>query len=301
MSADIDKMVRDCVICLQNACSSRKEPMIPHEAPSQPWEVVHSDLFELDGHKYILLVDQYSKMPFVRALGSERSSEAIKFCKDLFAVHGIPRRLYSDNGPQYSSFEFRNFALEWDFEHVTSSPRYAQSNGFIECMVAYVKPVLEKAKQAGTDPQLALLCLRGTPIDSYLPSPAELLFGRKIKTNLPAKNECKTADFETQERLFQRSTQATDQYDSSAGSELPELLAGMKVLVQRDDKSAWYPGVVKSKCDEPRSYVVQTPNGNVIHRNRRFLQELSPEAVKKLSFEVPTVSCVSCDVVYTRG
>ena len=287
ITSDIDKMVKDCVICLQNARSNKTEPMIADEAPFQPWEIVHSDLFDLDGHKYILTVDQYSKMPLVRALRNETSAETIKFCKDMFAVHGIPKRFCTDNGPQYRAAEFRNFALAWDFEHVTSSPRYAQSNGFIESMVGYVKPVLRKAKQSRTDPQLALLCLRGTPIDSHLPSPAELLYGKRIRTNLPVKNECKTSHMEARERLIQRSDQGSTQYNSSSGPELSELLPGMKVLVQSDNKSQWVPGVVQSKCKEPRSYIIQSPNGSLLCRNRRFIQEISPQAARKLAFDTP--------------
>ena len=41
----------------------------------------------------------------------------------------IPEVVRSDNGPQFDSAEFAKFAKEWKFEHVTSSPRYAQSNG----------------------------------------------------------------------------------------------------------------------------------------------------------------------------
>ena len=54
--------------------------------------------------------------------------------------------------------------------------------------VGIVKDTLKKAKQSGIDPQLAMLCLRSTPIDVRTPSPAELLYGRKIHYNLPAKD-----------------------------------------------------------------------------------------------------------------
>ena len=54
----------------------------------------------------------------------------------------------------------------WEFEHVTSSPRYAQSNGIIERVIGTVKAVMINAKQSGTDPQLALLCLRSTPLNA---------------------------------------------------------------------------------------------------------------------------------------
>lgn len=39
--------------------------MISHDVPSQPWEILSTDLFELDSHSYILLVNHYSKLPFV--------------------------------------------------------------------------------------------------------------------------------------------------------------------------------------------------------------------------------------------
>ncbi|KAL7825473.1 hypothetical protein AOLI_G00326800 [Acnodon oligacanthus] len=32
----------------------------------------------------------------------------------------------SDNGPQYASAEFSNFARDWEFKHITSSPGHAQ-------------------------------------------------------------------------------------------------------------------------------------------------------------------------------
>jgi len=100
MSSDIENMVRDCMACLSNARSQPKEPMIAHEIPSMPWETLSSDLFDLDGHTYILLVDHYSKMPFVRYLTKQTSGEVIKFMRDIFSVHGVPKILYTDNGPQ---------------------------------------------------------------------------------------------------------------------------------------------------------------------------------------------------------
>ena len=285
MTSQIVQLVKDCTVCLQHARSNVKEPMMSHEIPSQPWEVLHSDYFELKkGQKYMLVVDQFSKMPFVRAAKDETSKEAIKFCKDLFSVHGIPKTFYSDNGPQYSATDFRNFALEWDFAHITSSPRYPQSNGFIERMVGVVKPILMKAIESGTDPQLALLCLRATPIDNDICSPAELLYNRKILSNLPVKSQLSNVWSNARDKFLCKNEKSVKHYDQHSGPELSSLLPGMKVLVQKDDKSGWVPGTVKQKCDEPRSYTVQTPNGRVVRRNRKFLQELSPEAASKLSF-----------------
>ena len=67
-------------------------------------------------------------------------------------------KVFSDNGPQYDSYAFRRFTAEWGFEHVTSSPRYPRSNGFVERIVGIVKPILQKARKSGMDPDMAMLC-----------------------------------------------------------------------------------------------------------------------------------------------
>ena len=79
-----------------------------------------------------------------------------------FARHGVPEVVMSDNGPQFSCGEFREFAQIWDFEHVTSSPRYHQSNGQVERAIGTVKNIVKKAMEDGSDVQLALLNFRNT-------------------------------------------------------------------------------------------------------------------------------------------
>ena len=105
--------------------------------------------------------------------------------KEIFIEHGVPNILQSDNGPQYASVAFLEFAAEWGFEHITSSLHYPASNGFAESMVKVVKKAFTKTKYSGEDPQFALLTLCSTPVDAHLPSHAQLLFQCKLKTRLP--------------------------------------------------------------------------------------------------------------------
>ena len=83
-------------------------------------------MFELKGHQYLLTVDYFSRYPEVARLTKTTSSFVISKLKDVFARHGIPEIVRSDNGMQFSAQEFAEFANTYGFEHVTSSLKYPQ-------------------------------------------------------------------------------------------------------------------------------------------------------------------------------
>ena len=118
--------------------------MIPSDVPPQPWHTVGTDLFNFNGKDYLLLCDYFSKFPFVCRLRQNCSSEAvIDQMKQIFSEQGIPLIVRSDNGPHYTSHAFRNFTQTHAFSHITSSPHYSQSNGFIEEQIKTVKRTLD--------------------------------------------------------------------------------------------------------------------------------------------------------------
>ena len=161
------------------------EPLTPSDVPPCAWHTVGVDLFSLNSADYIVIADYYSKYPFSYKLHSTESNAVIRILKTLFAEQGSPAVVRSDNGPQFTSHQFKQFAHEYNFKHVTSSPHHPQSNGFIESQVKIVKHALAKAAKSGLDAGLALLCVRSTPVDNKSKSPAELLFGRQLQDNLP--------------------------------------------------------------------------------------------------------------------
>ena len=105
----------------------------------------------------------------------------------VFSEQGVPEVIISDIGPHYDCKNYKKFYKEWGFQYITSSPRYPQSNGFIKQQVQTVKHTLDKTKKSGQDSHMSLLCLRSTPVDSQLPSPAELLYQHKLQSNLPVR------------------------------------------------------------------------------------------------------------------
>lgn len=88
------------------------------------------------------------------------SLQVINSLKSIFSKYEIPNELISDNGPQYASAEFRDFAKEYAFVHSTSSPLYPRLNGEAERMLQNAKRILKNNK----DPYKALIDYRNSKI-----------------------------------------------------------------------------------------------------------------------------------------
>lgn len=172
------------------------------------------------------------------------------------------------------SATMRMFAAEWGFEHVTPSPHFHQSNGFIERMVQTVKGTMKKCEDSRTDPNLALLCLRTTPVDHQIPSLAELLilFARKIKGNLPSKVRNMLPDKDGIYKHHEKWQEKTKEYYDQGARDLPELPPEQQVLIQDPQPHTWGKAVVQDKCPEPRSYLVTTEEGTTLRRNRKHIR-----------------------------
>ena len=119
-----------------------------------------------------MVCDYFSNYIEVENLHSTTTRGVSKALKVLFARYGVPDTLVTDNGPQFASAEFLAFAKSWDFQHVTSSPRYPQSNGKAENAVKTVKQLFTKCRDAGQSEFHPLLDWRNTPTEGVGTSPA---------------------------------------------------------------------------------------------------------------------------------
>ena len=180
ITSQLKQMIQNCPTCARNA-RPRKAPLLTTLLPEYPWQVVGTDLFEKDGAHFLLTVDYFSRYPEVTRLTTTTSAAVIASMKAVFARHGIPEVVRSDNGPQYSSHEFAMFSDSYGFRHSTSSPYYPQSNGQAERMVQTTKRIMSNS----SDLYMALMTYRATPLPWCGLSPAELCMGRQIRTTLP--------------------------------------------------------------------------------------------------------------------
>ena len=252
LSRQLEELVRRCTTCAVERCNP-SEPMIASDTALRPWQKVGMHMFVYKKATYLLVVDYTSS--YVAKLAATTSPDVILHLRSIFTRHGIPETVVSDNGPQCASYEFAQFASEEGFIHVTSSPRYPQSNGKAERKLQTVTAMLKKS----VDPFGALLAYRTTSLECGY-SPAQLLMGRQLRTSILVMastlqtrwNESKQLR-NRQENIKTRQTVDYDRYHRA--QHLSTLSAGDPVWAQ----DAKIGGTVVGKAGTPRSYLVHTP------------------------------------------
>ena len=170
IAKDLETLISKCPICCRQKLQHSK-PLQTTSLLDHPWQKVATDLFEWKNSSYVLVVDYYSRYIELAKLSSTTSGAVINL-KSFFSRHGIPQIVVSDNGPQYTATLFKEFANQYGFTHITSSPLFPQANGAAERAVCTIKDLLNK----NDDPYLAILAYRSTPLENGY-SPAELLMG----------------------------------------------------------------------------------------------------------------------------
>ncbi len=266
----VEEMVKNCPSCLKFGSQKAAEPLNPHEVPNRPWQRVGSDIFTYRNKDYLVITDYYSFYPEVVNLTSTSTKAVIQGMKSVFARHGIPDLLITDNGPQYASSEFKSFTEDWWFEHKTSSPYFPSSNGLAESSVKTVKNLLKKSLDSNGDMYKALLVFRSTPLQCGR-SPAQLLMHRRLKSTLPMHHSLlKTQDGEevVELKLYEKEKQKA-KFDLHA-KPLPELSAKDPVLMYNFSSGLWDTPAKVVQEVSPRSYIVQTQDATY-RRNRRHL------------------------------
>ena len=103
LSRQIEDLVKQCLKCTERRPNT-KEPLIPSAVPDRPWQMIGTDICYVKKRPYLIVVDYFSKFIEIGYLASLSSMATIRAL--IFARHGIPEIVRSDNGPQYDSAEF---------------------------------------------------------------------------------------------------------------------------------------------------------------------------------------------------
>ena len=277
MNQEITGYIEHCDTCNMFAYHPQREPVIIHDVPERTWQKVGCHIFILDEEDFLCTVDYYSGYFEVDHLERKTAKSIITRLKRHFSNHGIPNLFQSDNGPPFESQEFRDFAAAYEFEVVTSSPNYPQSNGRVENAVKTAKQLMKKSKQAGTDFYSALLDWRNTPTEGVRCSPAQRRCGRRTRTLLPTATSLlkPMTTPGVREKLHKTKERQTYYYNRRTRELSPLRKGDAVVMLPSPQARKWKKAQVEDQVDV-RSYAVRTEDGRVFQRSRRHLKKYDP-------------------------
>ena len=269
MTADITALISNCHAC-QKFQSKQPPETLRNDLPTtQPWTSLATDIFELNGKSYLIVVDRYSKFIVVHKVTDHSAEQTIAKFLEIFSEFGVPDELCSDRGTNYTSSLFLAFCKGLDIKLSFSSTHHHSGNP-AEHSIQIVKKIMKKCKYTNTNWRLGLLEYLYTPLSEKLASPAELLAGRQFKGLQPTLHEklTPTSSFSEQakEQLVSKKEIEKSQHDKLA-HDLQILAIGSTVMYYDHKSRSWLVGRV-TECQHDRASLVETESGTMVSCNR---------------------------------
>ncbi|KAF2896114.1 hypothetical protein ILUMI_10062 [Ignelater luminosus] len=185
----IEQMCKACKACAKvKACPNKV--YIPWPKSDVPFGTVHIDYCDLGSTHLLVIIDSCTKWLEVYLTPSITTKCTIESLRDCFARFGLPYTVVSDNATVFKSENMQKFFTDNRIKHITIASYSPQSNGQAENSVKTVKVSLKAAladpSNVGVDLSTILarflITYRDTPHCVTKKSPAEMVFGRQIKT-----------------------------------------------------------------------------------------------------------------------
>ncbi|XP_060543046.1 uncharacterized protein K02A2.6-like [Pantherophis guttatus] len=250
MDKVIETWVSSCANCQESRAAPNSAPVHDWENPGTPWARLHIDFAgPCKGNTFLVIVDAYSKWLEVVLMSTTTADAVIKVLRRLFATHGIPDLIVSDNGPPFTSNTFEMFLADQGIRHALSAPKKPSTNGLAERMVRSTKETLMRLGpgdiQAKLDKLLAIQHI--TPSATTHRSPAELLMGRKLRSPLdrlhpqystekPTDSTSRIREFQPGDRVYAKNLSGNP---LSVPATITQVTGPLSYRVQTSDGQHW--------------------------------------------------------------
>jgi len=108
----------------------------PLKIPQEPWQEISIDIIgplpksnRMDA--IVVIINRFTKIICLRAITTNISSEGIVqiYRDDIWKLHGVPRKILSDRGPQFTSKFMKEFTKALGTKRQLSMAYHSQTDG----------------------------------------------------------------------------------------------------------------------------------------------------------------------------
>ena len=127
------------------------EPLQMTSLPPEVWHIVHVDFVgQFPTGEYLLVtIDAYSRYREVDIIHSTSATATINKLDRIFATHGIPKVVRSDNGPPFTSNEIQQFMQEKGIVHQKITLLWPQANSEAKNFMKQLTKAIRSAHTEG--------------------------------------------------------------------------------------------------------------------------------------------------------
>lgn len=242
LDMQVEHYVKNCRGCMLVAAPPAPEPMKRKELPSGPWQHLAIDFLGPlpSGHYLFVVVDYFSRYIEVEIMKKTDTTETIKRLNSIFARFGLPLSITADNGPQFSSEEFRGFCDTNNIKLISTIPYWPQQNGEVERQNRSLLKRLKISQATNADwieeLNKYLLMYRSPPHSTTGKTPSEMLLGFNIRDRLPSIYELKVEDEEMIDRDKEEKEKAKLYADERRNAKPNPISEGDDVLIKKMGK-----------------------------------------------------------------
>ena len=292
----VEAKIKCCLACAATSSEKTREPLKMTELPSSPWSEVSMDFQGPypSGDYLLVVIDDYSRYPEIEIISSTSVKSVLPKLHSIFARHGVPQIVKTDNGSPFNATDFSNFAKYMGFQHKPVTPLWPEANGGVERFMRVLKKIMQSAHVEGKNWKQelyrAMLNYRATPHATTGISPAEALFGRKIRTRLPEPEvTVPNIDAELRHNDFERKTKMKLYADNKRHTRVSDLQVGDSVLVRqpKENKLTTPFNPQPLEVIQKKGSMITAGNSRrSITRNSSFFKRI-PTPDQELSVETP--------------
>ena len=152
----VEDMVSKCYECQIYTAEHRQGPVKPSDIPETAWHTLSVNFGGPypDGHYNLVIIDKRTRFPVTEQATSCRTT--CDKLRKVFAMHGIPERLESDNGPPFNCTDFSNFAKEMGLKHHRVTQEHPRANGEAERFMKVLNKTEQIAHSEGRSSNAAI-------------------------------------------------------------------------------------------------------------------------------------------------
>ena len=221
------------------------------------------------------------------------SENIIKHLQKIFTTFGYPKKLRSDNGPQFTAGTFTKYLQSHNIEHKPAHAYWPEGNDEVERFNRTICKLLQTAmleqKNWKTELDNFLLMYRTTPNPATGLPPAQMMFQHTPNHGIPSiQQQSKQSETEQHHKHYKH--RIKNYADQKRRTKNHDFIEGEKVLVKDFSKmSKFYyqekPYIVTK--NDTSSVTLKSPKGKMILRNKAHVKRYHEQQSHHPKTQIP--------------